>query len=404
MNESPGWAPPGSSPSDEPDHGSQQPNEPVDHPVPERPARGVTWAEQQPPAGRWTAPGGGISTPPPPHPAGPANGAAWGAGFRQPLPAPRPGVIPLRPLGVSEILDGAIATMRAHWRTVLGISLAVSVVAQGLITVITGLWFRTTSGTATVDKPDPTLGEALEAVRSALGSSSVTLLVGVLGTIVTTALLTMVTARAVLGRPVSSGEAWGGARPRLLQLCGLLLLIPAITAAVIGVGMAPGMLLAAVGVGSEGAALASLGALAGTGVAIWLWVRFSLAAPALMLEKQGIISALRRSAKLVRGAWWRVFGIQLLSIVLVFLVAAIVEVPTSAVAMAFGGDSAIDYLSGESVSVGWAFLVVVGIGGVISSAVTFPISAGVTALLYMDQRIRREALDLELARAAGYGD
>lgn len=404
MNDSPGWAPPGSSPSDEPDHGSQQPNEPVDHPAPERPARGATWAKQQPPAGRWSAPGGGISTPPPPQPAGPANGPGWGTGWRQPPPVPRPGVIPLRPLGVSEILDGAIATMRAHWRTVLGISLAVSVVAQGLITVVTGLWFRTTSGTGAVDNPDPTLREALEAVRSALGSSSVTLLVGVLGTIVTTALLTMVTARAVLGRPVSTGEAWGGARPRLLQLCGLLILIPAIAAAVIGVGMAPGMLLVAAGVGSEGAALASLGALAGSGVAIWLWVRFSLAAPALMLEKQGIISALRRSAKLVRGAWWRVFGIQLLSIVLVFLVAAIVEVPTSAVAMVLGGDSAIDYLSGESVSVGWAFLIVVGIGGVISSSITFPISAGVTALLYMDQRIRREALDLELARAAGHGN
>jgi hypothetical protein len=402
MNDSPGWAPPGSSPSDEPDHGSQQPNEPVDRPAPERPARGAAWAKQQPPAGRWTAPNSSIPTPPP-HPAGPANGGGWGTGWRQP-PAPRPGVIPLRPLGVSEILDGAVATMRAHWRTVLGISLAVSVVAQGLITVVTGLWFRNTSGTGAVDKPDATLQEALEAVRNALGSSSVTLLVGVLGTIVTTALLTMVTARAVLGRPVSTGEAWGGARPRLLQLCGLLLLIPAIAGAVIGVGMAPGMLLAAVGVDSEGAALASLGALAGTGVAIWLWVRFSLAAPALMLEKQGIISALRRSAKLVRGAWWRVFGIQLLSIVMVFLVAAIVEVPTSAVAMAFGGDSAIDYLSGESVSVGWAFLIVVGIGGVISSAITFPISAGVTALLYMDQRIRREALDLELARAAGYGN
>ena len=33
--------------------------------------------------------------------------------------------------------------------------------------------------------------------------------------------------------------------------------------------------------------------------------------------------------------------------------------------------------------------------------ITFPITAGVTVLLYIDQRIRREALDLELARAAG---
>lgn len=37
----------------------------------------------------------------------------------------------------------------------------------------------------------------------------------------------------------------------------------------------------------------------------------------------------------------------------------------------------------------------------IGSMITFPITAGVTVLLYIDQRIRREALDLELSRAAG---
>lgn len=41
------------------------------------------------------------------------------------------------------------------------------------------------------------------------------------------------------------------------------------------------------------------------------------------------------------------------------------------------------------------------IGGVIALAITMPMQSGVTVLLYIDQRIRREALDLELARAAG---
>jgi hypothetical protein len=50
---------------------------------------------------------------------------------------------------------------------------------------------------------------------------------------------------------------------------------------------------------------------------------------------------------------------------------------------------------------GWPFLIVSGIGAVIASSISYPISAGVTVLLYVDQRIRREALDLELARAAG---
>ena len=52
-------------------------------------------------------------------------------------------------------------------------------------------------------------------------------------------------------------------------------------------------------------------------------------------------------------------------------------------------------------SIGARSLVITAIGSVIALTVTMPISAGVAVLLYIDQRIRREALDLELARAAG---
>ena len=55
----------------------------------------------------------------------------------------------------------------------------------------------------------------------------------------------------------------------------------------------------------------------------------------------------------------------------------------------------------STIGFGWTFLIVSGIGSVIGSMITFPITAGVTVLLYIDHRIRREALDIELARAAG---
>ncbi|WP_431044092.1 hypothetical protein ACQUSR_20810 [Streptomyces sp. P1-3] len=400
MNDSPGWAPPGSSPSDEPDRDARGTDEGSDRPVvPEQPVWGAKWAERQPPAGRWSASGG----PPPsfPQPAGPVDQGARGVAWTQPSPVARPGVIPLRPLGVGEILDGAVSTMRAHWRTVLGVSLVVAVVTQILVTTATGLWFRDVSGLdALDDTSDPTLRETLDAIGGSLGSSGVALLLGMLGTVVATALLTVVASRAVLGRQVTTADAWRSARPQLARLCGLLFLLPLIVVGVAAAGVTPGILLIAAGAESGGAALALLGGLAAFGVAIWLWIRFSLAAPALMLEKASVTTALRRSAKLVRGAWWRVFGIQLLALLIVVVVEAIVEIPTSVVAMVLGGDSAADWLSGEAASVGWTFLVVIGIGGVISATVTLPITAGVTALLYMDQRIRREALDLELARAA----
>lgn len=120
-----------------------------------------------------------------------------------------------------------------------------------------------------------------------------------------------------------------------------------------------------------------------------------------MLEKQGILTAMRRSARLVRGSWWRVFGIQLLAAIIAYVVAAIIVIPFTFLAAAFGGDGITGLMSTAGGDIGWTFLIISGIGSVIGSTITFPITAGVTVLLYIDQRIRREALDLELARAAG---
>lgn len=404
MNDSPGWAPPGSSSADEPEdrseggHGPSDRTAPPEHPA-QQPVWGAQWAERQPPPGRWQPPGGGPGVP---APGGPGPHGGWGAGWTPAVTAAKPGVIPLRPLGVGEILDGAVSTMRAHWRTVLSIALAVAVVTQVLITTATGLWFQDASGLEDLeDERNPSLDETLDAIGGTLSTSGVAALIGVLGTVVATALLTVVAGRAVLGRTVTTSEAWSTARPQLPRLCGLLLLLPLIVLGAVLAGVVPGVLLALAGAESGGATLILVGGFAGLGVAIWLWIRFSLAAPALMLEKAPVTTAMRRSAKLVRGAWWRVFGVQLLALVIVLVVEAIIEIPTSMVAMAFGGDSATDWLSGDDTSVSWPFLVVIGIGGVLSTTLTLPVTAGVTALLYMDQRIRREALDLELARAAG---
>jgi hypothetical protein len=139
-------------------------------------------------------------------------------------------------------------------------------------------------------------------------------------------------------------------------------------------------------------------------VAIWLMVRFSLASPALMLEKQSIGKSLSRSAKLVRGSWWRVFGIQLLATIIANIVASIIVIPFAFLAAAVSGDGATGFLNSAAGDLGWTFLIVSGVGAVIGSMLTFPITAGVAVLLYIDQRIRREALDLDLARAAGVQD
>ncbi|MFE9024522.1 hypothetical protein ACFYNL_39070 [Streptomyces sp. NPDC007808] len=431
MKDTPGWASPGSAPSDGQEPGASGPAEPADRsdsaqqPGTDPQEPGSKWSKEQPPPAQWSAPTGpqAPGEAPPPPPPGPGWGApppaspggygggqqgygppggygAWGSGWGGPPPAAKPGVIPLRPLGVGEILDGAVSTMRTYWRTVLGISLTVAVVTQILVILLQGFVLNDLAGTEALNDPSATVSELARATRDALISSTLVFLISVIGAIVATALLTTVTSRAVLGKSVTTGEAWRDARPQVLRLFGLLFLLLLMTFGLVTVGALPGILVAASGSGEGGAALAVLGVLGAGIVALWLWFRFSLASPALMLEKQGILKSLSRSAKLVRGSWWRVFGIQLLATIIANIVAAIVVIPFTFLGGAVSGEGATSFVEGTT-DFGWTFLIISGIGSVIGSMITFPISAGVTVLLYIDQRIRREALDLELARAAG---
>ncbi|MFE9772822.1 glycerophosphoryl diester phosphodiesterase membrane domain-containing protein [Streptomyces sp. NPDC005931] len=455
MNDTPGWASPGSAPSDRQEPGTSGPAVPADRPRPDQPADrpdpdqpadrpqqpeqqgdqgrapqdpGVKWSKEQPPPSQWSAPTGPAAPPgpgqaPPPPPPGPGWGAqppggpgapggwggaygspgghgAWGGGWGGPPPAAKPGVIPLRPLGVGEILDGAVSTMRTHWRTVLGISLTVAVLTEIVVVLLQGLLLDTSSSEA-LDDPSATLGELTRALGEALLNSGVVFLVTLVGTVAATALLTTVTSRAVLGRSVTTGEAWRDARPQVLKLFGLICLLLLIAVGIVVAGALPGILVTAAAGPEAGVALTALGIIGAGVLAVWLMVRFTLASPTLMLEKQGILKAMSRSAKLVRGSWWRVFGIQLLATIIANVVASIIVIPFTFLASALSGDGVTGFLNSAGGDLGWTFLVVSGIGSVIGSMITFPITAGVTVLLYIDQRIRREALDLELARAAG---
>ncbi|MFP3992048.1 glycerophosphoryl diester phosphodiesterase membrane domain-containing protein [Streptomyces sp. E11-3] len=412
MNDSPGWASPGSAPSDGPDEGA-----PPTGPADQDSGPPSKWSKEQPPAASWTAPGtpgadgpsssqgpgqgapgnwGGAGAPPG-HPYGGWDGSGWGG---RPAVA-KPGVIPLRPLGVGEILDGAVSTMRAHWRTVLGISLGVAATTQILIILMQGLVLSKGGSTDALNDPDATADELASAFGNSLLDSTAVLLVTLLGSFVVTALLTMVTSRAVLGKSVTTAEAWRDARPQLPRLLGLTFLLPLLATAAVAVGALPGVLLMSAGSLDGGGLLAIFGGVAGLVVAVWLLVRFSLSPPALMLEKQSVRKSLSRSAKLVRGSWWRVFGIQVLAVIIVNVVVGIILIPFSLLAVALSGDSVSGFLASDLTNVGWTFLIITGIGSVIGSTLTFPITAGVTVLLYIDLRIRREALDLELARAAG---
>lgn len=398
VNDTPGWASPGSAPSDGQDAAVPRPAEPAEPAEPADESGPTTkWSKEQPPAGQWSAPISPGTHPAPVPPSAPGWGSGQPHGSWGRPPTAKPGVIPLRPLGVGEILDGAVSTLRAHWRTVLGVTITVSVITQIGNILVDRYLLPEPPEVDPNASPSEALSQSVESLQSSLLAMGPALIIALIGTLVTTALLTVVISRSVLGRPVTLSEAWHEARPRLPQLLGLTLLLPLVYAAVMAVGLLPGLLLG----GGAGIFLSILGGLAACGVILWLWIRFALTSPALMLERQDVIQSLRRSAKLVQGAWWRTFGIVALTVLLTLLVTMIIAVPFTVIAFAVDGSGLRDLFSGTTPDFGWPFLIITGIGSVIASSITYPINAGVTVLLYVDQRIRREALDLDLARAAG---
>ena len=292
----------------------------------------------------------------------PVQGAAWQAGYG------KPGVIPLRPLALGEILDGAITTMRRYPALVLGMSAAVALVAGVVNVVASAAMMDDLSALANADPDELTGDDVLSALSATLIASGVGLLVTVLGTMFLTGFLMVVVGRAVLGQPIDLGTVLRELKPRLPPLLGLTLLVTLVVL---------------------------LGTLACVLPGIWLYVGLALAVPVLILENTTIRGAMSRSWQLVKGNWWRIFGILLLAAVLVTLISMVISLPFS---LFSGGLSS---FSGELTETTFSGLLAQGVGDVLATTITTPFSAIVSALLYVDQRMRREGMDISLARAAG---
>jgi hypothetical protein len=301
------------------------------------------------------------------------------------VPRPKPGVIPLRPLGVGEILDGAIAYVRGNPGVTLGFSAIVITITQ-LVELPVSASLTGASQDLTADGRVPTSDDLIGLVGSAVGGLAVSGLVSFVANTVLTGLLITVLGQAVLGRRMGLGPAWAATRSRLPGLLGLSLLTTLVLTLIVGAGFIPLIIAAAAG-SSSAVTPAILAILVVAGIAVWLGTLWSMITPAYVLEHIPVMRAFRRSTELVRGQWWRVFGILLLGGIIATIVSSILALPFGFVAGLFGAPGS----AGD--------LIVTALGGIVAGTITAPFSAGISGLLYFDQRMRREAFDLELLRA-----
>ncbi len=293
---------------------------------------------------------------------GPPPGAGWGPppGWSPPPPPAQPGVVPLRPLAVGEILDGAFRTVRRQPRVTLGVAAVVT-----LVQLVVSLLAAASTGGALISTVRVQGGLPFRSAFTGAGLLSV--LIGAAAGAVLTAMIAVIAADTVLGRPTGAGAAWRRVRPLVWRL----LVIGVITT----IGPLLGLLLLVV-------------------PGVFLWGAWALAVPAMVLERAGVAGSLRRSWRLAVPDWWRVWGTRALSALLAFLVSSLLSLPAL-----FYGAFSLFRTEGRDVGVGSAIALTVTSS--VASIVVAPFVAAVLALLYVDRRMRAEGLDVTLARSVG---
>lgn len=311
-------------------------------------------------------------------------------------PAVKPGIVPLRPLSLGEIYDGAFSAIRHNPGVMLGMATLVLLVATVLGVLVGQLVVPSMSSafsTVTAEEPELAgLGSLYaQTIAAALGTS----LTALLATPVVEGILTVSVSQSVIGRKLTVREVWARIRSRVPALIGWALLRSLGATVLFAAWVAILVLIIAGLVDQSPGAVVVLVllmlAVLGVGV-VWLGVRLGLVAPSLALEGRGLGTTLARAWRLTRGSFWRLFGVYLLASVMVYIAASIVTYPIQLLAGIFSA-------GGTSTA---TFGLVVGmiLSTVLSAAITTIFLSSVVALLYVDVRMRREGLDVQLAAAA----
>lgn len=341
----------------------------------------------------------------------PSGGAYPGAGYGQSNGAAnfyvyKPGIIPLRPLSIGDIYQGAFAAIKTNARTMfgftaalLGVVLVISIATNyAIINLVLPNYLSPSS-------PYAAVFTSLSGSFSQLGGT----LLQVLATVLLSGLIVVAVSRSVLGRVASSKEVWERTKSKFLPLIGLNIITSIISGLMMIIGIVVFFVLLAstastaktdreflqdLGVSLVGLLiLMVISAL----VSSYLSIKFSVASPAMVLENLGVFAAIGRSWSLTRGNFWRLFGINILTAIITSMVAGIfvgIADALGAIFIVVGSSSPEDVIASLNTT-----YILIMVMSTIAQLLILPFTSSVNALLYIDLRMRKEGLDVELRNA-----
>ncbi len=309
----------------------------------------------------------------------------------------------LRPMSTSQVLDRTFFLYRKNFILFAGIALITP-----MLTTLASLAQLATFGIPV--RPDPSGPDPTAAMQAFFGRAVVGGIIALIIYMVGYAITTGATIQAVsmlhLGRSTTIKESYERVKPIWGRL--LLLVVRVFWAAAWPFILCYALLVAAaimmftLGRGGAGNA----GALAGLGlvmlvvmvgfVAALVWAviaycRYALAVPACAIENLPIKYALIRSKFLTKGNLGRVFAVYFLTAVIAVAIQSLLQAPI----YMSGNFSFRTGLHLTPAVLAWTYA-----SQFIGAMVAGPIAAIAMALVYYDERVRKEAFDLQLMMEA----
>lgn len=259
----------------------------------------------------------------------------------------------LQPMGFADILDTTFSIYRNHFRLFASISAIYFVIKLPVVLLI---------GTPTVSFADLGPLSVLVPMIIVVSLIGIVIMLFVIGGFV------FGSAQALLGRHVTFVHALRQTKRRFLPYLGYsllyMLVIGLLTLTVVGIP-----------------------------AAFYFGVRWIFGSLAALVEENSAINALRRSSELVKGAWWRVFGIMFAVCLLVLAVHSMLQLSL------FSVFSLTDAMQGHRHLLevlqpifwdGWIYRLIYECISLSINSLMLPIPIIGATLVYFDQRIRKE--------------
>jgi len=255
--------------------------------------------------------------------------------------------IALRPLSTGELLDRTFSLYRERFGLFVGIFAIPNLVVLAYQCI--GVTFQS---------PNPQFGEIMLTLVWSIGAG----LLGLVAAAASQAATVVAVSQVHLDRPTTVSESFSRVKDQILPVIGLSMLM----GLAIGLGflllIVPGILLA---------------------------LMWAVAVPAKVLENRGVTDAMSRSSELTQGSRGRIFVIGLLIFVLQLAVSAVLQWP---ILIAAG----VHMFSGGMRTAGPGWQVALQVSTFVAQCLVGPIGTIAFSLVYYDQRVRKEAFDLQL--------